>query len=106
MRNPLRTKKTFTEMIPPAAQANPPWLAMMPRIETARIAVQARACSVSWVPTPRAGRFLRCARTIASLCPTGSSVTSRLLPRPSVHATVTWASPPMGPGTCVPGRGR
>ena len=37
MRNPLSTKNTFTEMIPPAAQANPPWLNMMPRMETARI---------------------------------------------------------------------
>ena len=37
MRNPLRTKNTLTEMIPPAAHANPPWLNMMPRIETARM---------------------------------------------------------------------
>ena len=37
IRNPLRTKNTFTEMTPPAAQPKPPWLAMMPRIETARI---------------------------------------------------------------------
>jgi hypothetical protein len=37
MRNPLSTKNTFTEMTPPAAHANPPWLNMMPRMETARI---------------------------------------------------------------------
>ncbi len=37
MRNPLRTKNTLTEMTPPAAQEKPPWLAMMPRMDTARM---------------------------------------------------------------------
>ncbi len=35
MRNPLRTKKTLTEMKPPVAQPNPLWLAMIPMIEKA-----------------------------------------------------------------------
>ena len=52
IRKPLRTKNTFTEMTPPAAQPNPPWLAMMPRMETARIPSRA-GMYVSWVPTPR-----------------------------------------------------
>ena len=37
IRKPLRTKKTLTEMKPPAAQPRPLWLAMIPMMEMARI---------------------------------------------------------------------
>jgi hypothetical protein len=51
IKNPLRTKKTLTEMTPPSAQANPPWLAMMPRMDTARMPSRA-GMYFSWGPTP------------------------------------------------------
>ncbi len=54
MRKPLRTKNTLTEMTPPSAHANPPWLAMMPRMETARIPSSA-GMYVRRVPTPSGG---------------------------------------------------